>query len=426
MPKILYIDACAGLSGDMLAGALLDLGWPLDNLKQLVELLGLHEVELEQVRMEHGGIMASRLEVKVHEHRHSHRHGHEHEPGHHHGHEHGHDHDHSHDRHESGHHHHRNLPHILELLQKLPAQVGEPASRVFKRLAEAEAKVHGTTPEEVHFHEVGAADAIVDITAFCAGIHWLGVEEIVCSALPLGRGFVKCAHGRIPLPAPAVLNLIEGLPVKTWPEEGETVTPTGAALVSTLGSDFGDMPAMRLEKTGIGCGTRVNKFAPNIVRLLLGQRSPGSISKRDEVVEIVCHIDDMNPEDLPLAYERLFENGALDVACAPLFMKKGRPGQQMIVMSRPEDADALADCILKETTSLGVRIRPAQRRILPRRMVKVDTPWGEVRVKLAAAGELQKAHVEAEDLMNICRDTGQSPAQVRQTVLELMKGQQKD
>ncbi len=426
MPKILYIDASAGLSGDMLAGGLMDLGWPLDDLKQMVELLGLSEVALEQVCMEHGGVMASRLEVTVggHHHHGSDHHHHGDDGGHKHGHHDHHgtggqEHSHGHD----GHHQHRNLPYILELLKKLPPEVCEPASRVFKRLAEAEAKVHGSSPEEVHFHEVGAADAIVDIVAFCAGMHWLGVDQAVCSPLPLGRGFVKCAHGLIPLPAPAVLNLIEGLPTKPWPEDVETVTPTGAALVSTLCEAFGDMPSMKLIKSGTGCGSRVNRYAPNIVRLMLGKAGQDNTPLTDEVVEIVCHIDDMNPEDLPLAYERFFACGALDVACAPLLAKKGRPALQLIVMCKPEKLEGLAECMLSETTSLGVRIRPVKRRILPRRLVSVDTPWGPVAVKLAGTGDYEKAHVEADDIMDICRDTGLTAARVRAKVLELMTQQ---
>ena len=441
MSKILYIDACAGLSGDMLAGGLLDLGWPLSELKQMVELMDLHEVELEQVRMEHGGIMASRLGVNLlsshhhhhgeHEHTHD-SHDHHHHGGHEHNHE-GHDHyhhgehEHTHEGHDHHHHgehqhsHNRRLPDILKLLQRLPAQVGEPAARVFQRLAQAEAKVHGTSPDEVHFHEVGAADAIVDITAFCAGIHWLGVERIVCSAIPLGGGFVQCAHGRIPLPAPAVLNLLEGLPVKSWPEDKETVTPTGAALVSTLCREFGGLPGMKLERSGIGCGTRVNRYAPNIVRLMLGEDAATASPLDDTVVEIVCHVDDMNPEDLPLAYERLFARGALDVSTAPLFMKKGRPGLALTVMAKPEQAEALAQCVLEQTTSLGVRMREATRKVLPRRMATVETPWGAVMVKLSLAGESEKAHVESDDVLDICRRTGQTPPQVRQWVLEHMK-----
>ena len=480
MSKILYIDACAGLSGDMLAGGLLDLGWPLSELKQMVELMDLHEVELEQVRMEHGGIMASRLGVNLlpghhhhhdgqghshegHEHHHHGEHGHSHDghehhhhgdhehaydghEHHHHG-EHGHsheghehhhhgDHEHAHDGHEHHHHgehghsqqghehtHNRKLPDILKLLQRLPAQVAEPAARVFQRLAQAEAKVHGTSPDEVHFHEVGAADAIVDITAFCAGIHWLGVERIVCSPIPLGSGFVQCAHGRIPLPAPAVLNLLEGLPVKPWPEDKETVTPTGAALVSTLCRDFGALPAMKLERTGIGCGTRVNRYAPNILRLMLGEDAATAGPLYDTVVEIVCHVDDMNPEDLPLAYERLFAQGALDVSTAPLFMKKGRPGLALTVMAKPEQAEALAQCVLEQTTSLGVRMREATRMVLPRRMATVETPWGAVKVKLSLAGKSEKAHVESDDVLDICRRTGQTPPQVRQWVLEHLNDQ---
>jgi uncharacterized protein (DUF111 family) len=263
MSKVLYVDACGGLSGDMLAGALLDLGWPLADLRALVARLDLGPVRLDEARVEHQGLAARRLLVDDgsghdhgHAHEHAHGHGHHHDHGHHHGHA------------PRGNQPQRRLSDVLSLLARLPEAVGAPAARVFTRLAEAEARVHGKGVEEVHFHEVGAVDAIVDVTAFCAGLAWLGVERLVCSPLPLGRGFVRCAHGRLPLPAPAVLNLLAGAPVWEWPAAEETVTPTGAALVSTL-AEFAPLPAMRLLATGLGGGSRVSAHAPNVVRLLL-------------------------------------------------------------------------------------------------------------------------------------------------------------
>jgi uncharacterized protein (TIGR00299 family) protein len=407
--KLLYIDACAGLSGDMLAGALLDLGWPLNDLKEKVAALGLGGVKLEAKRVDHQGISALRLSVDDDaDQATNHLPGHTHEP------EHGHHHHHH-------HHHHRHLPDILDLLAKLPPKVGDMAVKVFRRLAEAEAKVHGKNIDEVHFHEVGAVDAIVDVTAFCAGLAWLGVERVICSPLPLARGFFKCAHGRLPLPPPAVLNLLEGAPLVDWPEEVETVTPTGAALVSSAAHEYGSLPAMRLDRVGIGGGSRQGGYAPNIVRLMLGETVPADFADQGQVVEIICHLDDMHPEDLPLAYERLMEAGALDVAASPLLMKKGRAGLALTVMARPRDAQNLAALVLEATTSLGVRIRPVGRMMLPRRMVEVETPWGPVPVKLAQTASGERSHVEADVVMRICREQGLKPEQVRQTVRSYLK-----
>lgn len=381
MPKVLYIDACGGVSGDMLAGALLDLGWPLAELEALVSRMDLEGVELSCLPAEHQGLAARRLEVKVAQP----------QP-------------------------HRHLSHILSMLERLPERVAEPADRVFKRLAQAEARVHGTTPEEVHFHEVGGCDAVVDVTAFCAGLAWTGAQRVVCSPLPLGRGFVDCAHGRLPLPAPAVLNLLEGAPTTPWPGDQETVTPTGAAIVTALADEFGGLPAMRLEKTGVGGGSRASGPAPNVVRLLLG--SEGLSAGGDRVTEIVCHLDDQSPEDLPMVIERLLAAGALDVAAAPLIMKKGRPGLMLIILCPPEKADELAELALEQTTTLGVRLRSVRRRTLEREVIVAPSPWGEVRVKRTRVGAGFRLHPEADDVARIAAQTGLAPHHVRQKILE--------
>ena len=378
MPEILYIDACAGASGDMLAGAWLDLGWPLDELRQLSRRMGLEGVELESLALEHQGVAARRLQVRV-----------------------------------SGDQPHRHLPDILALLERLPAEIGRPAAAVFQRLARAEARVHGVPPEQVHFHEVGAVDAVVDVVAFCAGLAWSGARQVLCSPLPLGRGFVQCAHGRLPLPAPAVLHLLGEVPVCDWPAAEETVTPTGAAIISTLAQGFGGFPAMRLEAVGVGGGSRSSPVAPNILRLVRGKREQPAGG--DRVVEITCHIDDQSPEDLPLVFEALFRAGALDAAAAPLLMKKGRPGLMLVVLAPEERAEELAALVLEQTTSLGVRLARLERRTLARRVLKVDTPWGAVRVKAAGS----RLHPEAEDVAAICRRTGLPPHQVRREILRL-------
>lgn len=387
MAAILYIDACGGLSGDMLAGALLDLGWPLTQLEELVDAMGLQGVSVSRAAEQHMGVQAQRLRVEVESD----------QP-------------------------HRHLAQVLAILERLPAEVAEPAASVFKRLAQAEARVHGIDPEQVHFHEVGAADALVDVAAFCAGLAWLGKPKVVCSPLPLGRGFVDCAHGRLPLPAPAVLNLLEGLPVTSWPGEEETVTPTGAALVSTLAADFGAMPEMRIMRTGVGGGSRPSTVGPNLVRLLSGEDTRGH--GHGEVVEIICHLDDMSPEDLPMVIERLLSAGALDAAAAPLYMKKGRPGLMLMVVCAPEKTDVLAGLVLSQTSSLGVRLGRMDRRTLYREIIAVESPWGTARVKKArVAGtdgeKYWRYHPEADDVARISRETGLAPAQVRERLVRL-------
>lgn len=393
MSRILYVDACAGASGDMLAGALLDLGWPLSELAAMVESMGLAgEVAVSEDAQMHQGLAARRLEVQD-----LHHHQQHHAP-----------------------HHHRHLADVLALLERLPEPVGEAAARVFRRLAEAEARVHGAAVEDVHFHEVGALDAIVDVTAFCAGLAWLGRPRLVVSPLPLGRGFVNCAHGRLPLPAPAVMNLLVGAPISPWPAEEETVTPTGAALLTTLADAWGGLPAMRLTRVGVGGGSRTGSHAPNVCRLFLG--SEGGEILADSVVEIVCHLDDMSPEDLPVALESLIAAGALDAAAAPLAMKKGRMGLALTVLAAPERAEELAALVLEQTSSLGVRLRTLERRLAPRRVVEVQGPWGPARVKVAQVGRTLRLHPEADDVARICRQTGLPPAEVRRRLEDAARG----
>ncbi len=384
MSRVMYVDAVGGLAGDMLAGALLDLGWPLKELRRLVGLMGLAGVEVEEVRLQRRGLACRRLEVRVKDD----------QP-------------------------HRHLSQVLELVRRLPEPVARRAEKVFRLLARAEAAVHGVEPEEIHFHEVGAADALVDVAAFCAGLEYFQVQRLVCSPLPLGRGFVDCAHGRLPLPAPAVVRLLEGKPVLPWPEEGETVTPTGAALVAALAQHFGDLPAMTLERSGLGAGTRQGEAAPNLVRLLLGQE--GLERGHAELVEIVCNLDDMNPEDLPLALERLLEAGALDAYATPVYMKKGRPGLELTVLAPPHRARELAGLVLEQTSSLGVRLRPVGRRTLAREVVTLQSPWGPVRVKRARVADGWRYTPEADEVTRIARQTGLAPALVRERLAALWR-----
>ncbi len=287
----------------------------------------------------------------------------------------------------------------------LAPRVRERSLRVFGRLAEAEAKVHGIAADEVHFHEVGAVDAIGDIVGVCAALEHLGVDRLSCSPVALGRGQVETEHGRLPLPAPATLELLIGIPTYPYDVEWETVTPTGAALLAALCDDFGLMPALVPRGQGFGAGQRRPGPLPNVVRAVLGEVS-GAL-ERDVVSVIETNLDDMNPEQLPYLMERLLADGALDVSLSPLAMKKGRPGQLLRVIARPGDRDALARRILLESSAIGVRYIEVPRLKLARESRSVATRFGRIRVKLASSpGGAATAAAEYEDCARAARKHG--------------------
>ncbi len=278
----------------------------------------------------------------------------------------------------------------------LEPRVRERSLRVFSRLAEAEAKVHGIAPEQVHFHEVGAVDAIGDIVGVCAALEHLGVDRLSCSPVALGRGTVETAHGRLPLPAPATLELLVGLPTYPYEVEWETLTPTGAALLAALCEDFGPMPPLIPRAQGFGAGNDRPGPLPNVLRAVLGEVS-GAL-EGDVVSVIETNLDDMNPEQLPYLMERLLEDGALDVSLSPLAMKKGRPGQLLRVIARPSERDALARRILLESSTIGVRYTEMPRLKLARESRTVETRFGRIRVKLVRSidgGATASAEYEA-------------------------------
>ena len=345
-----YLDCFSGVSGDMLLGALLDVGLPEAHLRAVVSALQLDGVTLEISRPVVQGFAATRVQVHVHHHEHDHV--------------------------------HRHLAEIADLLERadLDPAVRARALAVFTRLAEAEAAVHGTTPDRIHFHEVGADDALVDIVGTVAGLAWLGVDRLVCSPLPLTGGWVACAHGEVPLPAPAVCRLLAGVPVFGEDLRQELVTPTGAALVRELAAGFGPLPPLRLESTGYGAGTRERSDGrPNLLRLLLGQSLEAAEAQRVEVLE--THLDDWNPEFWPYLSGRLMAAGALDVCLVPMHMKKGRPGFLLRVLAAPAAAQPLIELVFSETTAIGLRRRSEERVTLPRETVTVATPWGELAAK---------------------------------------------
>jgi uncharacterized protein (TIGR00299 family) protein len=301
---------------------------------------------------------------------------------------------------------HRTLAQITTLIEAsaLPAAAQTMSVRIFRRLAEAEARVHGSTPAEVHFHEVGAVDAIVDIVGAACALNLLGVQAVQVSPLPLGRGFTRSAHGMLPLPAPAVVELLRGVPVSGTAAESETVTPTGAAILVTLATSFGPIPAMRLEQLGYGAGSREADY-PNVLRVLIGETETDA--NRETLLELATNLDDLNPQLYEHVFARLFAAGALDVWLLPAQMKKGRPGSVLSVLCRPEHEASLSDIIFRETTTLGLRRQLVERRSLAREVRVVNTRFGPARVKTAILdGGVLRAMPEYDDCRRLAERSG--------------------
>lgn len=373
--KHAHFDCVSGIAGDMTLAALVSAGWPRAELLALPARLGLEGVTIEITDVRRGPFAAVHVDVRTREK----------QP-------------------------HRHLHHIEAILDRadLPDAVRARARAVFLRLAEAEAEVHGSTVAKVHFHEVGAVDAIVDITGALLGLDALGVTSVSASALPLGGGFVDSEHGRIPVPAPATALLLRGAPVYGGPVEAELVTPTGAALLMTLVTSWGDPPAFRLSAVGTGAGTREFPAHPNVLRLLLGERA-GSIAVERTVAVLETAIDDDNPQYVTAALQQLLALGALDAMVAPVTMKKGRSGLWLVVVCEPADARRLAEAVLRETSTLGVRIREERRIELPRRTLEVETRYGTVRVKAAVLpGGTERVMPEFESVLEVASRSGAS------------------
>jgi len=420
--RVAYLECFSGISGDMFLGALVDAGVPPHLLEQTVEALKVG-ARLEISRVMRSGISATKVDVwvdgekdlpreeywaKQNEHAASARdddHAHEHE--HHHEHQHAHEQDHPKQSH--GHSHGRGLVEIWEIIGRsgISDTARKNAASIFEALGGAEAKIHATSIEEVHFHEVGAVDAIVDVVCAAVGAEALGVDEIICSPLNVGGGMVQCAHGTFPVPAPATVELLKDAPVYSSGVQAELVTPTGAAIVKTLARRFAAFPNMKIEKSGYGAGARDFPGYPNVVRLTVGEAASTLAAKTasDTVTVLEANLDDLNPQVFGYVMDRLLEEGALDAFGMPVQMKKNRPGTLLTVLCKPEDSARLTQLIFTETTTLGVRRREEVRQTLARRWESVVTPWGEVRIKIASMnGTVTNYAPEYEDCRRIAAE----------------------
>ena len=418
--RILYFDCFSGISGDMTVGALRDLGVEEGVFLKAIAALGLgDEIHAHFHKGARQNIAGMKFEVHSHGekehdtssegvHDHAHDHGpHEHEHEHEHTHSHGHgSHTHTHD-----HAHGRNYREIRQLLEKstLIEEVKSRALSVFHRIALAEGKIHGIAPDDVEFHEVGAVDSIADIVAACAGIHDLGPLRIEAAVPVEGTGWLNCAHGRFPLPAPATLEILAGVPLRQVAEESEFITPTGAALLVEFCERYGPIGEMRIERTGYGLGTRETPPRPNVLRAVLGQTGDPEDAETDEISQIETNLDDITPEIAAAAMQKLFQAGALDVFFTSVQMKKNRPGFVISVLCRLEKTDDLARILLTETSSFGVRIHTAKRYKLRREFRDVETPYGSVRIKMGFLGDdLVQASPEFESCRAVAESAGVS------------------
>jgi hypothetical protein len=434
--RIAYLECFSGISGDMFLGALIDAGVPATLFEETVAALNIG-ARLEIARVTRSGISATKVDVYAHgekdlprevywqQRKQSERHSHEHS--------HTHEHSHSHQpvellEHNFGaepprpappadpsahsahqHQHGRGLNEIREIISK--ARISEVARRtaisIFEALGAAEAKIHNSPLEDIHFHEVGAVDAVVDIVCAAVGAEALGVDQFLCSPLNVGGGTVQCAHGTLPVPAPATVELLLGAPVYSTDVQAELVTPTGAAIVKVLVTKFSSFPAITVQTTGYGAGTRDFPKQANVVRLTIGEAQPGvAESINQETISVLeANIDDLNPQVFGYVMDRLLEDGALDVFGLPVHMKKNRPGMLLTVLCHPADASKLEKLIFAETTTLGVRRRQEQRQILQRDWTTVETRWGNVRLKIASmAGTVTNYAPEYEDCRRIAME----------------------
>ena len=397
--KTLYFDCFSGISGDMTLGALVDLGVPEDYL--IKELQTLHiddEFKLTFEKTQKMGITGTKAHVHVHEHHHDP------EVGHHHNHE------------------HRNLHSISHIIEgsSITARAKDWALKIFEKVAVAEAKVHGTTVEKVHFHEVGATDSIVDTVGAAVCLDYLNVDKILASTVEVGGGFVNCAHGVFPVPAPATTEILKGIPCSYGKVDSETTTPTGAAILAAMVDEFESHPEMTVSKIAYGIGFK-DFSIPNVLRVMVGETEQKIISDYEQENNLVIesNIDDMNSEDYQLVMELLLSHGALDVYITPIIMKKSRPANTISILTLPEKKEELLQILFKNTTSFGVRVFPVQKIMLKRDIKTVNTSYGPVRVKIGITdGSIVKWKMEYEDLKSIAEKHSKSLISLRNEIIK--------
>lgn len=366
--RIAYFDCFSGASGDMILASAIAAGADVERLRRDLGGLGVPGFRIEATQVRKQGFAATQLEVRV-------------DP--------------------AAQRPHRHLKHVLEIIRngQLPEHVRRPAEAIFTRLAEAEAKVHGTTVEEVHFHEVGAIDSIVDIIGACLALDQLGVERVYASPIPTGSGTILCDHGQMPVPAPATVELLRGVPLAACDEPGELTTPTGAAILTTLAHAYGPLPSMTVRQIGVGAGHREGRNRPNILRLILGELAQASGGEEaDEILVLETNLDDVTSETIGYVCDQLFAAGAVDVFTSPICMKKNRPATLLTVLALPGLRSRIEDILFAETTTFGVRVQAAQRSKLSRSVATVETEYGAIRVKIGRReGRIVRVSPEYED-----------------------------
>ncbi|MBU0481639.1 MAG: nickel pincer cofactor biosynthesis protein LarC [Proteobacteria bacterium] len=380
--KTAYLDCFAGISGDMFLGALLDCGFPQDILAEQLSTLEITCYKLGISREKVNGISSVKVNVECGEE----------QPA-------------------------RDMLSIKNIISQsgLPESVRRKVLEVFDLLATAEGKIHDRLKDEVHFHEVGAVDSIIDIVGVVLGMHYLGIENVACSPLPMPSGFVNCQHGLLPLPAPAVCEILKDVPVYGTTLQQELVTPTGAALVKSMTSSFGPFPVMSIDRVGYGCGShKLTDGRPNLLRLVIGKSRSAAEAQEIEVIE--TNLDDWSPEGFPMLCETLFSLGALDVILVPIQMKKGRPGFQLQVLSRLENSQAIKRAILAETTAIGLRFRVEQRMTLPRRLGTIRTSLGDLKVKEVETPAGKRLYPEYEECRRVALETGKPLQEIYRAV----------
>jgi uncharacterized protein (TIGR00299 family) protein len=371
--KALYFDLIGGASGDMILGAMVDAGLSIDKLKELLSGLNLKEFDIQAKIVDKNGFTATKVDVLVTE-----------QPP------------------------ERHLKEIKDIIQKssLPPAVQNRALQIFERIAKTEATIHNKSIEQVHLHELGGTDTIIDITGTLLALDHLEISKIYASPVPLGKGFIKGAHGQIPLPSPATISLLKGIPIYGRDIDAELVTPTGAALLAELVDDFGPAPPIVLETVGYGAGGR-DLPIPNLLRVLIGEISPSDSATFDRLAILETNLDDLNPEIYPYVIESLFAAGALDVTLTPIQMKKNRPGTQIQVLCEPSMMDSMRSILFRETTTLGIKQIMVDRYSLPRTIREVETPYGKIRVKIAEINpNIKKISPEFEDCRRAAQEHG--------------------